>query len=262
MVDFFKIINNNRKNSNYSPSSIFKLSIFLPPLIGLTGILSMLILSNLLKTDQIHILDFTAYRELNIELSKQIYVLFISFIVILSMYFYDRSHFKKFFRIGNIFAPTEALSILGIKEEHTWKQVGPIIVLLLTAGTAIFMAIGVFQMKGIFNETVLRLFPLSLIFSTTNAWSEEIFARFTIVAGLDDKVKPAIKYWVSAAVFGIPHYFGTPGGLIGVFMAGFLGWLLAKSIHETKGMFWAWLIHFIQDVVIFTANLMILVGSM
>jgi len=33
---------------------------------------------------------------------------------------------------------------------------------------------------------------------------------------------------------------------------------LAKSILETKGIFWAWLIHFLQDIIIFTALLTIL----
>jgi hypothetical protein len=48
------------------------------------------------------------------------------------------------------------------------------------------------------------------------------------------------------------HYFGTPGKIPGVLLAGFLGWFLAKSIGETHGFFWAWLIHFLQDVVIIT----------
>lgn len=36
-------------------------------------------------------------------------------------------------------------------------------------------------------------------------------------------------------------------------MAGLLGWLLAKSVLETNGIFWVWGIHFLQDVVIFSA---------
>lgn len=63
---------------------------------------------------------------------------------------------------------------------------------------------------------------------------------------------------MSALVFGLPHYFGTPGGVVGSLMAGFLGWLLAKSIQETGGIFWAWLIHFIQDVVILGVGLLFL----
>lgn len=39
-------------------------------------------------------------------------------------------------------------------------------------------------------------------------------------------------------------------------MAGLLGWLLAKSVVETNGIFWAWFIHFVQDIVIFSAFVM------
>jgi len=30
-----------------------------------------------------------------------------------------------------------------------------------------------------------------------------------------------------------------------------LGWFLGKSMLETRGLFWAWLIHLVQDVLIF-----------
>ncbi|NUQ25067.1 MAG: hypothetical protein HUU34_14055 [Saprospiraceae bacterium] len=59
----------------------------------------------------------------------------------------------------------------------------------------------------------------------------------------------------SAAIFGGIYYFGTPGGPLGLLMAGFLGWLLAKSLVETRGFGWAWSIHFLQDVVILFAFL-------
>jgi hypothetical protein len=32
--------------------------------------------------------------------------------------------------------------------------------------------------------------------------------------------------------------------------------LLAKSVVETNGIFWAWFIHFLQDIVIFSAFVM------
>jgi len=51
---------------------------------------------------------------------------------------------------------------------------------------------------------------------------------------------------------GIGHYFGVPYGVVGVIMASFLGWMLGKAMLETRGFFWAWLIHFVQDVLIFT----------
>ena len=57
---------------------------------------------------------------------------------------------------------------------------------------------------------------------------------------------------MTAAYFGIGHFYGVPYGVLGVLMAGLLGWLLGRSMLETKGMFWAWAIHFVMDVVIFT----------
>ena len=41
-----------------------------------------------------------------------------------------------------------------------------------------------------------------------------------------------------------------PSGVIGILLAGLLGYVLSKSIYETNGIFWAWFIHFLQDVII------------
>ena len=62
---------------------------------------------------------------------------------------------------------------------------------------------------------------------------------------------------ISAALFGVPHYFGTPSGIPGVLMAGFLGWLLALSLIETQGLLVAWALHFVQDVVIIGSTILI-----
>ena len=57
-------------------------------------------------------------------------------------------------------------------------------------------------------------------------------------------------------LLGEGHYYGVPYGVVGVLLAGFLGWFLGKSMQETGGFVWAWLIHFLQDVIIFTFLLM------
>lgn len=239
-----------------------KAGYLLPPLIGLAGIACMILISRLQQKAYLPTIALTAYEELNVVFTKQLIVLPISFVAIGLIYLYGRKSSVRFFRKGELFAPAQPLRVLGITEDDTWKQVGPRLAAILASGTAGFMIIAVVRARGVVNLRVLTLFPLALLFSTTNAWSEEMFTRFTVVAGLDGRVRPVHKYWISAAIFGIPHYFGTPGGLVGVVMAGFMGWLLAKSVHETRGMFWAWFIHFVQDVVIFTAYLMMLVGSL
>jgi len=91
----------------------------------------------------------------------------------------------------------------------------------------------------------------------SNSFVEEIITRLAVVVVLKDILKDRAIPFVSALIFGTVHYWGNPGGLLGVIVAGFLGWLLAKSILETKGIFWAWLIHFLQDVIIISALLII-----
>ena len=57
---------------------------------------------------------------------------------------------------------------------------------------------------------------------------------------------------MTAYFFGIAHYFGTPGGLLGGIASIFMGWILGKGMIETRGLFWTWWIHFLSDVAIFT----------
>ncbi len=240
----------------------FNIGYLYPPAVGLAGLLSMLLVSDLLRGGRLPIFSLTGFAELNFAAARQLYILPISFLVIGLIFLYDRRNFSLFFRPGDIGAKTEPLKLLGITEEDSWKKVGVVIALILTAGTLVFMTIAVVQSGGVVNLMLLKFLPFILIFSATNAWSEEMFTRFTVVAGLSGRLKPRTIFWISAGIFGIPHYFGTPGGPVGVLMAGFLGWLLAKAVYETRGMFWAWFIHFVQDVVIFSANIMILAGSL
>jgi membrane protease YdiL (CAAX protease family) len=249
-----------RPNMQHRPG--FSLSYLFPPLLGLAGYLSMILISELISHGQLPTFSMTAYGQLNFLLTMQAFILPVSFLVLLAIYLYDREAFRMFFRIGDLFAKAQPLRLLGIGKDSTWKKAGPLLTIIVTSVTVIVTVIGVRGMDGVISGKLIALFPLALIMAATNAWSEEIFTRFTIVAGLQGRVRAAHKYWISALIFGLPHYYGTPGGLLGIVLTGILGWLLAKSVEETKGMFWAWFIHFIQDVVIFTAQLMFIVGAM
>jgi hypothetical protein len=57
---------------------------------------------------------------------------------------------------------------------------------------------------------------------------------------------------MTAVYFGLEHYYGNPPALSGVLLATFLGYLLGKSMLETGGSRWAWLIHWLQDIIIFS----------
>jgi len=96
------------------------------------------------------------------------------------------------------------------------------------------------------------MFPAVLLFAAMNAFSEEMTYRASLLAGLEHVIGPQQALWLTAVFFGLGHYFGVPYGVIGVVMATFLGWMMGKAMLETRGFFWAWFIHFLQDVLIFT----------
>jgi len=89
-----------------------------------------------------------------------------------------------------------------------------------------------------------------LLFSLTNSFGEEMIYRMGIVSPLTNLLSPMTIFIISAILFGFPHLAGMPSELIGATMAGVLGLVLAKSLYETNGFFWAWTLHFIQDVII------------
>jgi membrane protease YdiL (CAAX protease family) len=71
-----------------------------------------------------------------------------------------------------------------------------------------------------------------------------------LIARIRTLLGPGQALLLTSALFGLGHWFGHPSGPSGVLMAGIAGWFWGKSMIETKGFFWAWVIHAIQDVVI------------
>lgn len=144
---------------------------------------------------------------------------------------------------------------IGITKNNkdTWKKGGLNLTIIISVVTAIAIYFQVIQ-RGIIQTLTPTIFLFILLFALTNSFAEEVTFRHTFASIVEyHGLSPYISKALSALVFGGVHYFGTPGKLPGVLLAGFLGWFLAKSIHETKGFLWAWLIHFMQDIIIMTA---------
>ena len=157
--------------------------------------------------------------------------------------------FKEFFRAGHTGAPAGRLVWLGIKEGERWKSVGWSMLIIISVVTGIFMGMQLGQETPSWNR-LFAWIPWILLFAAMNAVAEEVIFRFNLIVLLTGRMSAQAIYLISAVLFGLPHYAGMPNGLLGVLMAGVLGYVLAKSVVETKGMFWAWFIHFIQDVLI------------
>lgn len=224
-------------------------SIVIPIAIGVTGLASMTAIAQLLHHKVIPVWKFSDYSMVNHTVTMQLMVLPISFIALVLLRFNYRDGFKTFFRWGMR------------SSEHEWGTYGPVTAIALTIGTILLMFMGVKAEHGVMNETFFALLPIVFFVSATNAWSEEIFSRFALASGLSGKLSPNTICLISGIIFGLPHYFGTPGGVFGVIVTGALGWLLMRSVLETRGLGWAWMIHFLQDIIIFGAGAMILAGN-
>jgi hypothetical protein len=84
-----------------------------------------------------------------------------------------------------------------------------------------------------------------------NAFNEEMTYKASFLSVLENVVGKNQSLLLMAAFFGLWHFYGIPYGVVGVLLGTFLGWFLGKSMLETRGLFWAWFIHFWQDVLIF-----------
>jgi uncharacterized protein len=162
---------------------------------------------------------------------------------------------SRFFSIGYLAAPSTKVEWLGIAEGETWLSLGLTLSISITAATFAFVYFQFREKVGKLRHT-FSYAGWILLFSAGNSFSEEIIFRLGVIVPLYRDVKTSYILLISAVAFGVPHLRGMPNGIIGACMASVLGWILAKSMIETNGFFWAWFIHFLQDIVIYSALVM------
>ena len=160
---------------------------------------------------------------------------------------------------GNLRAPIEPVRFLGFPRAEPWPSFG------LQWGIYIALALGVIQYLALRPSLatfglLVPILPSILFYAALNAFNEEMTYRAPMLATLEPASGSKQALWMSAAFFGIAHYFGTPGGILGGLASIFMGWILGKAMLETRGLFWAWWIHFLSDVVIFTFLTLALLG--
>ena len=136
--------------------------------------------------------------------------------------------FKQFFLVkGDLNARAAPIPLI-MTRPSSWNTLGPAIAAAIPA-----------------------LLPFVFLFAASNAFGEEMLYRAPWLGALENPVGPAQALLMTAVYFGIEHFYGVPYGILGVILAFIPGWLIGKSMLETRGFFWAWFIHFWMDVVIF-----------
>ncbi len=173
-------------------------------------------------------------------------------LTIIAVLFLMKKHASAFFLAkGNTSAAVEPVRWMGIKEGERWNKLGPLFALIISSGTLAFLILAGRPPLDLVVRA-LPFLPAILIAAALNAFNEEMTYKASFLSVLEDVMGKHQSLWLMAAYFGLGHYYGVPYGVIGVIMAGFLGWFLGKSMLETRGLWWAWFIHFWQDVLIFS----------
>jgi membrane protease YdiL (CAAX protease family) len=155
-----------------------------------------------------------------------------------------------FLRLGDLRAPLRPVRALGFPRPVPWSRFA------LQWGAYIALAVAVMQYLGLRPDgatmaAVVPMLPGVLVYAALNALTEELTYRVPLLATAEPVLGTRTAMWQAAVYFGVAHYYGTPGGLVGVVLAVFMGWILAKAILETRGLFWSWWIHLLSDVAIF-----------
>lgn len=179
----------------------------------------------------------------------------LSLVIVLITALQTRFQSLKLLSIKNIDGEVIPEPWIGItkKNKDSWKTLGRNFTIIISVVTAVAIYFQVYR-NGVIQTLTVPIFILIVLFALVNSFVEEVTFRHTFTSIVEyHNLSPFISKTLSMIIFGGVHYLGTPGKIPGVILAGFLAWFLAKSIHETKGFSWAWLIHFMQDVIIMTA---------
>jgi len=159
--------------------------------------------------------------------------------------------------IGDLSVKAEEIKVLGIKKDKiAWGKLAIISAVLITLGTILISAFTVRWATVNFNfSNLAKYFPLALVFAVFNSLCEGILMRMAILGPLRNILPKNYAIFISSMIFGIGHFYGAPSGIVGVIMSFILGLYMTRSMYETKGFVSSWIIHFMQDLVIFSTML-------
>ncbi len=161
--------------------------------------------------------------------------------------------------LGNVSIKAEPIRWLGIEGDSiSWRRLAVFSAFAISAGTLLLTLLTVtgFSRPERLGELPVYL-PVILLLALVNSLGEGFMFRTAILAPLRNMLPKEQVLLVAAAFFGMAHFYGAPSGIVGVLMSGVLGWYMTRSMYETGGLLAPWIIHFMQDVVIFTTLMLL-----
>jgi hypothetical protein len=189
------------------------------------------------------------------ELGRQLGRLAVTLVILVALLLMGLKRRDFFLVKGQLDAPVEPVKWLGIRRSEPWTHFGRKFAIILSVVLLLFLVLaGKPSLDSL--AVMLPLLPMILIFAALNAFNEELSYRAALLPQLVPAVGKQHALLILAAGFGLGHYYGVPYGVAGVLLAGFLAYILGKSMLETGGFFWAWFIHLLMDILIFNFEAM------
>jgi CAAX protease family protein len=184
-------------------------------------------------------------------LAEELLNLMVTLLMIAALVLMRKKRKDFYLALGDTAAPVEPIRWLGVRQGERWNKFGSWLTFFISLGTLAFLVIAGRPPLDIVIRA-LPFLPAVLLAAALNSFTEEITYKASFLSVLESPVGPRQALYMVAVYFGIGHFYGVPYGVVGVLLAAFLGWILARSMQETRGLFWAWFIHFWQDVWIFS----------
>jgi membrane protease YdiL (CAAX protease family) len=175
----------------------------------------------------------------------------VTIIVIFALWIVKKKRSEFFLVKGQLDAPIEPVIWMGIKKPEPWRKFAWIFGIVAALAVAVPTILALHPSAEVLKKCI-PLIPAVILFAGVNAFNEEVYFRATILSTLTQVIGKTNAILINVVFFGLAHYlYGSPPGVTGFLMTGFLAFLLGKSMLETKGFLWPWLIHFLPDVMIF-----------
>jgi len=182
--------------------------------------------------------------------------------MILIMLYLNKSFKASFLVLGDLKVKAKRIEWLGIPNDRIeWGKLAIISGILITLGTILFTVISVTGLnKGIDLNNLWANIGFILIFALANSFMEGIMYRNAVLSSLVKYLNNEQSAILAGTLFGVAHYYGVPGSVIGMVVSSILGWYMCRSMLETKGFASSWIIHFMQDTVVFST--LVLLGNL
>lgn len=162
-----------------------------------------------------------------------------------------------FLRIGNLRAAALPEKWGVPRKPETWTGFSLRFVVIIGVILSLFM---IPALQPSLDNLSIGLVLFAALCALLNAFAEEFLYRAALLPQVLPVLGKGRSLLLVAAWFGLGHYFAVPSGSAGVILTAFGGWVFAKSMVETEGMFWPVFMHWGSDFTIYL--IMLLAGAL